>query len=172
MIETTKLPIYGYVTIEMIDPNTNEVIDHYEDHNTVTLEGMSTLINTLIKPDVNETISRVLIGDDTGNGTLESPQEESPNDSSSTQNVVFEVPSSDIDFRRIGGEKISMSFRVNGESLMNNMFPNDVFKEICSSTLRFDNGMSFAYKRFPVRTLSRLVDISMTWELSFLYECE
>lgn len=169
--ETYMIPVKGYVMIDMIDSSTDEVISHYEDNNTVTLEGMSALINTMINPDVNETITRVFVGDDVGNGTYDSPQDEEPSDTAASQNVVFEVPSSDINFTRIGSNTIGMSFRVTGESLMNAMFPNDVYKELCSASLRFDNGVStFAYKRFPVRNISRLVDISMTWELEFLYE--
>lgn len=159
----------GVVTINTYEAGTQTLIDSYKDNNTVTIEGITEVISRLLSNSgtSDSIVTRMVLGEDAGSGTMLSPSAAQPTLTSNDQSVVYEVRSQDLDISSSGARRIIASVMIEGSDIMNNQFPEDIVLNFCSSTLRFENGTTLAYKRFPVRTLSRLVDITITWELEF-----
>lgn len=168
MVETA-FKTRGIVTINTYESGTKNLIDTYRDKNTVTIEGVTELLDRVLNTGTDDSIvTRMVLGDDSGTGTLLSPSVATPTLTSNDQNVVYEIRDQDISISRSGARRLVASVMIEGSDIMNSQFPEDIVLNFCSSTLRFENGTTLAYKRFPVRTLSRLVDITITWELEII----
>lgn len=171
MLNTSGFNAKGVVTINTYEAGTNILVDSYKDNNTVTTEGLTEIINRILTNSgtSDSIVTNIKLGDDAGNGTLLSPEDATANLTYSDQDVVYDIKKSDTDINASGGDRITASVVIEGSDVMNNEFPTDIVLNFCSATLRFESGSTFAYKRFPVRSLSRLVDISITWEIELLY---
>lgn len=85
---------------------------------------------------------------------------------------------SDINLGKItlpDGNTLQVGTLIDGKFVMDTYFPNEVDVVYNSATIRFENDEVFSYKRFPVRTISRLVDVQVIWTFylvdSALYDC-
>ena len=61
---------------------------------------------------------------------------------------------------------VTLSITVDGADLMTN-YPAETSKIITSAALHTGNGNVFAYKRFPQKSVSALVDILINWTIKF-----
>lgn len=167
-----KLQAKGIVTINTYESGTENLLDSYCDKNTITIEGITEIINRILTNSgtSDAIVTRLVLGDDAGTGTLLSPSAAQPTLSGSDQSQVYEVRTGDLQIGSSGSRRIVASAVMYGSDIMNNEFPTDIVLNFCSATLRFENGVALAYKRFPVRSLSRLVDITITWEIELFYQ--
>lgn len=163
-------PMKGIFRLEVIDKETKEVIDSYDEENTITYEGFSEIINRLTKGDSSITdswIKTIVLGDDVGTGDVFEPQSENPALNALDQSIVYEIPEEDIIINYTSPTEFDLSTILDGTTILETNFPTDVDMRFTSATIRFQNDKTMSYKRFPVRSLSRLVDIRVVWVISF-----
>jgi len=175
-IEKSKFGPHGHLTMiaHTKDPKTGEIKSSetiFDEDNVITNEGLAEAMKRLTFPDgdsnaVDAYVYNIVLGDDVGTGTLLDPQIAVSSLKSTDQSVVYEIPNSDISFTYTTSTELKLGTMLNGTSILDTYFPNDVDMRYTSATIRLKNGKSLSYKRFPVRSLSRLVDIEIIWTLT------
>lgn len=167
MKNTDSFKANGVVTINTYEAGTNRLLDSYKENNTVTTEGLAEIVSRILSNTGTSDgiVTKLYLGDDAGAGTMLSPSAATSSLGSTDQSVVYQVRDSDLTIGSSGARRILASAVMYGSDIMNNQFPTDIVLNFCSATLRFESGSTLAYKRFPVRSLSRLVDITITWEI-------
>jgi hypothetical protein len=170
--------INGVLSIKTICKETGQVLDVFKDKNVITLDGMSKLWERMAGN--GDIISHFVLGSDYGveeggdwNIFAPKPAENSYNTenqfaiySDAPVNTVFEYPSI---------TELQVGTLLNGERIIDELFPDEVTVRYNSASIRFGDDTIFSYKRFPVRSISRLVDVQILWTFtlvdSALFDC-
>lgn len=162
--------IKGFVTIKEFSKETGEMISEWTEQNVVTNEGMKVFMERLAFPDENEDrqFDRYVLGNDISDDgdsqwTDLNPQPAKATYTKSDQSTVYEVPSQDMIFSQESNLILRTSSLLDGEQILDTFFQDDPDIKYTSITLRFKNDTVFAYKRFPARSLSRLIDVFIEW---------
>lgn len=172
----SKVGIQGILTIREICKSTGQIIDEYVDNNVITLQGINTLFLRMSLPDNDTTmkLSRFKIGIDYGENedlssgwTMLNPKPAQKTYTSLNQFVVYEVPESDMIFDYPDSNTLQAATLLDGKYILDSFFPGEVDLRYTSATFRFANETTFSYKRFPVRSLSRLIDVQLVWTFKF-----
>jgi len=167
-IEDTMLPI-GIIKIEEIDKLSDQVAGRYEEKNTITAEGLDNIMKNISEKggniSSNYVISTIVLGDDVGNGSATSPEPPSILSTYLDQFPVVSVDESDVVKTYPATGQLSLGVLLDGESIVNSAGVETI--DYTSATIRFRDDKCLSYKRFPVRTISRLINIRITWTISF-----
>lgn len=145
------------------------IIDQLDERNVVTAQGASDLLARVTKNDAtvsNSYVKTIALGDDVGDGTLLSPEQASELSTGTMQSVVYTVPVSDITITYPTPFSFEISTVLDGTYILENFYPSDIEMRFTSATIRYESNKTLSYKRFPVRSLSRLVDIEIRWTIS------
>jgi hypothetical protein len=164
--------VRGHIAMITTDKETGKVLDTYSEDNVITVQGFSQMVKRLTFVDSNSQITNsyfhnFTLGIDVGSGTLLNPQQPTEFLTSANQTVVYAVPNSDMVYEYPNSKVFRFRTILDGDEIMNTVFPSEIEMRYTSATLRFGNGVTFSYKRFPVRSLSRLVDIEIIWTITF-----
>lgn len=173
----SKMNIMGILSIKEIDKETGEVVGSYEDENVITEQGVNTLFFRMATSDQDNVsmFDRFFLGDDYGEkeeplGGWEplNPLPASRRYTTLNQDTVYDVPSEDMVFSYKDENTIQVSTLLDGSFILDSFFEDEVDMRYCSATMRFKGGTTFAYKRFPMRSLSRLIDVQIVWTFRFV----
>lgn len=140
--------------------------EEFSEHNVVTIQGASVFLERLTKNTGGSYIYTIYLGDDVGNGSLLNPESEKETYTGAIQNIIYQIPVNEITISYPDPFTFEIATVLSGTTILENMFPNEIDLRFTSATIRFANDDVFAYKRFPVRSLSRLVDIELIWTVS------
>ena len=168
----SKFGVNGHLTMITKNRETGEIIDEFSEDNVITVFGFSELLSRFNKPTADTSISgsylyTIKLGDDVGTGTLLVPEDANESLLSVDQSVVYTVPNTDMVLTYLSSKEFKYSTVLNGQTILDTYYPTDIEMRYTSATMRLFNDGSFSYKRFPVRSLSRLVDIDITWTFTF-----
>lgn len=158
--------VKGFLTIEAIDKETGTITQRFSDANVVTSSGIEKLTDAL--QGASASLDTFVFGNDVGTGTELFPESAKASYTSSTQNTLFTVSASNIVITNPSGNTMKAETVVSGSTLLNNQFQSEVSLNVTSGTFRFSDNTTFSYKRFPAIVISRMVDISITWEIEFI----
>jgi len=167
--DSTKF-IKGHLAIREFDSVTGEMLGEYSEDNVVTLEGYAEVMTRILEegPSIEDSIlETIVLGDDTGDGDLLDPEPATDGLTGASQNIIYEVRPIDMEFNRITSRTTEAVTFLDGTYIMDTFYPNEVDIRYCSATLRFRNGVTLSYKRFPARSISRLISIQMIWSITF-----
>lgn len=161
----------GHLTMTEIYKPTGERNVVFDEDNVITIEGFSEVMKRITYTTSNGDISgsyihNIVLGDDVGSGTLFEPEDANNLLTAGSQSTVYTIPNEDINFNYLNSQTLEMGVVLNGTEILNANFPQEVDMRYTSATVRFYNGKCYSYKRFPVRSLSRLVDIEIIWRIS------
>lgn len=170
MKQSDDMKMYGHLSIKPTYKPTGQVIDGFDDRNVITFQGTSTILNRITTPSGGSYVTHIALGDDVGNGTILQPEQATESLSGGSQAIVYEVPVNDITITYPNTYTFTMGTVLNGTDILDSNFPDEIDLRFTSATIRFNNGDVLSYKRFPVRSLSRLVDIEITWTISLKEE--
>lgn len=168
--------ISGVLTIREICKSTGSVLSEYVDENVVTELGINTMFLRAFMDDPDETmkLSNFFLGIDTGaeednagGWDIFNPRPAQPYYTSLNQFSVYEVPESDMVIDYPSQNTLQAGTLLDGEFILNTFFPDAVDLRYTSATFRFANDTTFSYKRFPIRSLSRLIDVQIVWTFDF-----
>lgn len=166
MKTTDKIPfnITGKISMSLVDANTKKVIEEHSEDNIIVLDARNAIIKAIGNPELESTITSIKLGDDVGTGTQENPQAAQNNYTEATMSVVFDAP-----YELIVGQldPLSTTFNVTivGADVLE-QYPEDASKILTSAALHTGDGKVFAYKRFPAKSISALVDLNITWTIT------
>lgn len=164
------LPLNGHLRIREKDALSGMILHekNFDEHNVITLMGISKFIERTTQGNTGTSwIETIYLGDDVGSGNLLNPEEEKDTFTGATQHIVYEVPINSISITYPDPFTFEVSTVLNGTNILDSNFPGDIELRFTSASVRFSDGDVFSYKRFPVRSLSRLVDIELNWTISF-----
>lgn len=148
-----------------IDDMELTITSSVSNNGTFTVDTVSATTLTLIVADtlVAETgtggVSVV------GTASLDNPITPLDTYNETTMSVIYTDP----DTFTIGysnSTSVTFSATIDGADVMT-YYPSEVTKTITSAALHVGNGDVFAYKRFPQKSISNLVDILINWTIKF-----
>ena len=164
--------IKGELKITSYSKFTGEIVDVYGfDSNIVTDSGIDTMWLRAANDDAANQyqLKDLHLGDDFGNTprwSIFNPEPPSRGFNDSTQSVTHVVDSYSYDFPI--DEVLRFYTTVDGETMMNTYFPDQISYDFTSATIRYNNGTIFAYKRFPIRSISRAVTVEFDWRFKII----
>lgn len=158
----------GSVKIIETDARTGEILHVEEDHNVVVKTSRNSLIKRIAEDNNLSRIGRVMIGDDVGNGTFDDPQPPTINTTTSDMNVVYSTTSG-ITVTYPSALSISFAIFLSGQQVMLEHPGEDSvgFTSIGLFSLDAENPLAFSYRRFPLRSITENINISILWNLYY-----
>ena len=174
--------INGVITIRTLSKETGEVLDEFVDNNIVTLNGMEKLwtrMSSSADASANK-LSNFVLGSDYGveeggDWSMFAPKPANREYDKDNQ-IDFYVDSPDnIAFTYPSDTEMQVGTILDGTYIINNFFSDETIVFYNSATIRFGDGTVFAYKRFPVRSITKVVDVQISWRFtlvdSALFDC-
>lgn len=164
----------GVLAITVTDKESNDIVDSLSISNMVTDVGIETLWKRASMIDeLNQfQLDSLHFGDDFGDGrwTIFNPEPATRGFTKNNQNVTHKLNL--INFEYPTDEFLKATAFIDGTVFMDDYFPAEVDYRYTSMTLRFKNDDVFAYKRFPIRSISRFVNVTIDWRFKIVNEEE
>lgn len=164
--------ILGEVTITEENTITGASETITED-NVVLDVGIGGLWNRIggIDPSQSYQINTIYLGDDMGdNGTIFNPDPPDKSFDGSEQNTTHMLDRDLLTFTYPVDSQLLITATINGEDFMNTNFPEDVEYRFTSLSVRYNNELPLAYKRFPIRSIARFVNVTISWRFTIFNE--
>lgn len=174
--------INGVITIRTLSKETGEVLDEFVDNNVVTLNGMQKLWTRMASSEnaAANKLSNFVLGSDYGveeggDWTVFSPKPANKEYTKDNQIDFYTDSESNIAFTYPSDTEMQVGTILDGTYIINNFFPDETIVFYNSATIRFGDGTVFAFKRFPVRSITKVVDVQISWRFtlvdSALFDC-
>lgn len=174
--------INGVVTIRTICKSTGRILDEFKDNNVVTLDGMEHLWTRAESNAITSdyTLQHFSLGSDYGaaeggDWNIFAPKPAQNNYTDVNQFVIYDDDPVNTVFEYPSENELQVGTLLDGEYILDTYSPSQVTVRYNSATIRFGDGTVFSYKRFPVRSISRLVDVQILWTFtlvdSALFDC-
>lgn len=174
--------INGVVSIKTICKKTGKVLDEFKDSNVVTLGGMKKMWERTTSSGsvTDNTIQYFSLGKDYGieeggDWNIFSPKPAENTYTANNQFVIYNDNPSNTVYEYPSDNELQVGTLLDGEYIIDTFFDDEVTVMYNSATIRFGDGTVFSYKRFPVRSISRLVDVQILWTFtlvdSALFDC-
>lgn len=154
----------GIFSVKVTNRETGEVVDEYEEQNVLVLDS-KTAITRAIAGNPLGVIRTLKLGDDNGGGTNDNPFPAQESYDEGVMNVVYEK-NTGIQAGYPNPITVAFNITVKGEEVMEN-YPGQTNIIFCSAALHTNDGKVFAYKRFPQKSISEVLDISIVWSIGF-----
>lgn len=159
--------MHGDFDMKLINNQSGELIDEIHEPNVIVQNAYYEQLDLL--DNNNEYIYKVKLGDDVGNGTISEPEQPTLNTTASEQNIVLPVGDvSDITVQRsidYTDYSLTTFTLISGTDVLETTGEDSI--EFTSAGLYMSNDGLFAYRRFPVRSISSVVDVSITWTIYY-----
>jgi len=158
--------ISGDIKIVTKNKKSGEVIDAFEEKNLVVTIGLDQILKALTTKDTNAfVIETISIGDDVGSGTVMNPEQPQLTYTKNNQNVLYSAPSDLFTISRPTETSVQLYATFDGERVMES-YPDSPNIIYTSATIRTVGDEVISYKRFPARTISRLISVDIIWTLN------
>ena len=165
----------GSVTITETDATTGEVLRVDEDHNIVVRTSRNALIRRIAEDQNLYRIRRVIIGNDVGNGTFDDPEPPTLNTTYSDMSPVYDTGSQENQITVTYPSPLSISFAIflSGQQVMQEHPGEDSVGFTSIGLFSMGNDQTtgvpnaFAYRRFPLRSITENINISILWNLFY-----
>ena len=150
----------GYLN-EMTLVVTNSIANN----NTFTIDSVTDSTLTLISSDSLTTESGTAGVIITGTPSPNNPTSAIETYDETTMSLIFDAPYA-LSVGYPNSTTVSFGTTIIGQDVMD-LYPSESSKIITSAALHTNNTNVFAYKRFPQKSISALVDLSIVWQISF-----
>lgn len=158
----------GHLTLREISKKTKETLSEVSENNVITLEGYAEIFKRLsFNQDTMMYIDRIVLGEDVGNGTAITPEPANETMTTADQQPTFTVNRTDLTFSYPSEKEMIISVILDGSDILNNSGLVDGEVRYSSATVRFGSDVTLSYKRFPLRTITPLIDIEISWRFYF-----
>lgn len=160
--------INGDLSIKFIDRSSQKIIDQVDGSNIVVKNAYIQSLQ-FFDTGVGNFINHIKFGDDVGTGNISGPEQPTLDTTKDEQNVVLPTPQTDqiVVNRSVSTTDVSITSFViiNGSDILDLTGQDSI--EFTSIGLYLDNDELFAYRRFPIRSISRVVDVSINWTIYY-----
>lgn len=160
--ETSNLPT-GRLSFRIINRETGEVVDQFDDKNVLVVDSR-TSITRAIAGNTLGVIRFLKIGNDVGSGTIYEPEPAHESYDENVMNVLFESQNLTVGYP--DPRTVAFNVLVRGTDVLR-QHPGLTDVKFTSAALHTADGNVFSYKRFPVRTISDVLDLSIVWTIGF-----
>lgn len=163
--------VKGTVEMTFLDDQ-GKVVDHYgPEENMVLDSGVAAMWQRLGTVDGAKSfqLDTIHLGDDFGDPnrwSIFNPEPPTRAFTEATQNSTYAFTAVDYTFPT--DDVLRVVGFIEGTTFMDDNFPAEVDYRFTSMTLRFNNGTAFAYKRFPIRSVSRHVRVVIDWRFTIV----
>ena len=156
--------IHGRLSIKSIDNNTGNIIDSFEDPNVIVLDAKQIVIQSISRSTNTYYLDRIKIGDDVGTGTPDVPETAVETYDENTMSIIYSGGTP----LTVGysGNSVTFNITINGADVMTG-YPAETSKVINSAALHSVAGDVFAYRRFPQKSISNVIDLSIAWTIYY-----
>jgi len=131
---------------------------------TIATGGVTATVLTLTNTDVlvNEgPVASVAIS----TGTVDAPITAQTTYDETDMSIIFDAPYT-LAVGFPNAQSVNFSVTIIGSDVMA-LYPSDTSKRFNSAALHTGNGNVFAYKRFPQKSISALVNLSVVWGITY-----
>lgn len=163
----------GQLKITTTDKETGEVLhDTGFSNNAILDTGIRELIQRLVTEDIDNSFGfyTIYLGDDYGDPdegwTVFDPEPADRSFTEQKQNWIYFLPTESLSITYPAPGIFEVSSVMDGDEVMETNFPTEIEMTYTSATLRMNNVTALAFKRFPIRSLSRSVRITITWVIT------
>ena len=160
-----KHQLRGDFQMKVTNKETGELIDSHMERNIIVDVSKQRVISGISNSSSDNIITKITVGDDIGSGTLVSPEPPNASFTKNSMNVVYAIPSA-LSRTYPTVDSVQYDVTISGADLMA-QYPSDASKIITSAMLQTGDDEAFAYKRFKRLTISELVDVTITWTISY-----
>ena len=165
MQDNTK--VFGILEITERNTETGEILFKHKDKNIITAVGMNQIRRSFTDSShVNEYVSTVSLGSDTGGGTILNPTMPTVSITSAAHSPVYEVPVGEFFISYPTDSSVRFFATVNGNTVMS-LYPGTVNVVYTSAMLKTASNKAFCYRRFSGRTISALISVDISWTIEF-----
>lgn len=163
--------INGKVKMVFTDKKTGDIIETYEDNNLFINLGRNAFLRAISTPGSTDHIINALnFGTDFGDPNewdIFDPEPPALDFTSANQDVIFTISTPALQVTNVAFDRVRFSTVLDGGDVLD-LFPGAIDVRYSSLTLTTGNGDPVVYKRFPVKSISRLVSVDVTWDLYFV----
>jgi len=170
LIDKFDNQLKGRFEIDFIDKETDEVIDTYTENNIIVNYSKHCIVNLVGGATQNDYMVRYIhLGDDVGTGNAFVPQEPEATYTIDNLDTIYESLGLEVYYPTT--ESVMFNINIDGNAIVDASnvkygLSGDT-ADIMSSTLVTGNGSSFAYKRFPVKVITRFIYLNVRWTLEY-----
>jgi hypothetical protein len=165
---SNSIKLSGDIQIITKDKETGEIVETFEEKNLVVSVGLDQILKSITTKDTNAfVIETISIGDDVGSGTVMNPEQPSTSYTKNNQSVVYSAPNDLFTISRPTETSVQLYATFDGERVMES-YPDSPNIIYTSATIRTVGDEVISYKRFPARTISRLISVDIIWTLNLL----
>lgn len=162
-----KTKVFGILEITERNTETGEIIFTHKDKNIITSVGMNQIRRSFSDPThINEYVSTVSLGSDTGGGTILNPVPPTEAITAAAHTPVYEVPTNEFFISYPTDSSVRFFATVNGNTVMS-LYPGSVNVVYTSAMLKTASNKAFCYRRFSGRTISALISVDISWTIEF-----
>lgn len=154
----------GVLTIESRDSRTGELVDSSKQDNVLVLHSRRAIVRGITGNPLG-TIDKLLIGDDYGNGTPSNPEPANETYDRTTMSILYTYPD-ELVLGYASETKAMFSATLSGKDIMEE-HPNEDSVYFTSAALHTKDGEVFSYIRFPQKSISTVLDITIIWEIGY-----
>jgi hypothetical protein len=161
--------LHGHLKIETINKETGAIIDIFEDKNLFLDLGKTSVVRGMGDVTTNYCVENLRFGNDFGDPgsfSIFVPEDAQLDFDSATQDEVFTISRPALQATYPNFETVEFSTLLDGDEILD-QYPGEVDVRYTSVALYNFLNDPIAYRRFSVRSISRLVSVSVTWSLSF-----
>lgn len=162
--DNIEVEMKGVFAVTVTNRDTGEVVDEYKERNVLVLDS-KTAITRAIAGNPFGVIRTIKLGNDNGGGTNDSPFPAQESYDENVMNVVYQK-NSGIQVGYPNPITVAFNTTIRGDDVMDN-YPGETNIMFCSAALHTNDGKVFAYKRFPQKSISGVLDISIVWSIGF-----
>lgn len=160
----------GRFSVDLIDKETGEIVESYEDNNLIVDLAGQAIVNCVSGGLQSDwAINNVWIGDDVGTGDKFTPQAPQPDYTSANIDLIYQTPTLNVAYPT----PVSVMFNITIDGNVIVDASNTKYgltgdtADITSTALMTGNGSVFAYKRFPVKVITRFVNLLIRWTIEY-----
>ena len=169
MIDNIQHKVKGHIEILLTDKNGNTV-DKVEDHNIVVNYAKTSIIKCISGGEQNLFgVLGIQIGVDVGTGDKFIPEQPIATTGSADMDLLYQ--SSGVEVAYPTEESVLFAITIDGNVLVDaaqaKFATSQETVDINSSALITGNGNPFSYKRYPVKVVTRFINVTIRWILDF-----
>ena len=161
--------IKGHLEIDFLGVN-GEVIERFSEGNLIVDFSKTSIIKCIAGAAQNTYgITAIQMGDDVGTGTTILPEAPEADYTSADMSLVYQTAGVDVMYPT--STSVLFSITIDGNLIVDaantKYATSNETANLNSAVLMAGNGEPFSYKRFPVKVVTRFIDVTVRWTIEF-----
>ena len=167
--EQLRENVGGHLRIDRLDQQMNLIDTPVDDCNLILNKGLQVIIDNLFDDSNFFPITDMKLGDDTGTGTQQDPESPSVTYDENTMSVVYTSQQGNaVTVNKNTNYQLTFNWIIFGYEVLDlPEYQDQDSVEFTSAALHANDGRIFAYRRFPVVSISDIINFSISWSIYY-----